>query len=402
MESDSCGPSSSLQRLAKHSQRDNSLQQDVARNRSSPHASSFRSQPFIDQRLSEDFNQFSRSNDFMAPAPGLPAISHGRGDFQAQGRDSSQGWVQRFSLMNIAHTPPQKSVDNRWQDQFIQQNSTNITTLAVQNPQNLQGFGVQQSYVRPSMGMFQLSLHGTQQSNVVTEHRELHDMKQDDDMFDEKFLEIERELLEQESTLARQADPEEGYEIDQSQIDKDAFAKTAGQVQESLLKTRNSEINEKLKNSNFLKLMNSISSRSIELSSDGSKLVNASTGEEVKNEDFESLKAPEMNTQSYEHAQSGSYHDPRHEEHERLVSHLPDPLAHLKDGDLSDVSSPLQAARIISGDQVKTSDWMEGDDFADIPNSRMDARHYPNIRRDIMSEGWREVYDDYRNDDDIH
>lgn len=54
MDAANCGPSNALQNLSKHTQRDNTLQNEIIRNQPQQ-GNGFRNQPIVDQRLNQDF-----------------------------------------------------------------------------------------------------------------------------------------------------------------------------------------------------------------------------------------------------------------------------------------------------------------------------------------------------------
>ena len=66
MDSASCGPSTALQNLNKHAQRDNSLQHQRHQHPQQQGASihQFRQGQQVDSRLNADFKQFNSGNDF--------------------------------------------------------------------------------------------------------------------------------------------------------------------------------------------------------------------------------------------------------------------------------------------------------------------------------------------------
>lgn len=240
-------------------------------------------------------------------------------------------------------------------------------------------------------------------SPLMTEHQEVHREEHEKAAFDEQFERLEQELAEAE-------------QVSDNIHDREEFARTAGRVKESMLVSspeRSEETTEKFQQLNFLKLMSSIHNRSVEISADGEKLVDRE-GQDVR--DGGHLDSANDVLQS-----QPSYHDPVHDAAHDIrlgdgplhimdlpqstkraevsdnappTNHLPDPLAHIKDGALPEFLDPLQAAKIVSGNQVKTRDWMPTDD------DWLDMSVQP--PRSIVSQEWQEMYDDYRHDDDHH
>ena len=90
----------------------------------------------------------------------------------------------------------------------------------------------------------------------------------------------------------------------------------------------------------------------------------------------------------------------RESESSSVRAHLPDPLAHVRDGALALDLTPLQAARIISGGQVRPADWTEDESWtAETPRQQQTPRPQ---RAPLLDHAAQEAYDDYRNDDDFH
>lgn len=403
MDAASCGPSNALQNLSKHSQRDNTLQNEIIRNQPQQ-GNSFRNQPMVDQSLNQDFQQFSNGQTFnqfqLAPVHHQLNQQHNQrshhhapqNQFQPQ-----QGWVLDFSNMNINQKPvhQQGSAQSDWHQQFMNQRHP---------AQQVQSQGAYQAQ-RPMSGFnmnmrtnLSNSLYQTSTQNVG-EHKEIHKLEEENQIFDDHFDQLERELQQEQAT---------DIQVDGDEYDKEQFAKTAKQVHDSMLSGGDSETNSKFQNSDFLKLMSSISDRSVEISSEGDKLVQKQSGEDVRGlEDSRHSASPapqQIHTQQpMGHPQVPHPHAPVNEPQ---ASHLPDPLAHIKDGALSDISSPLQAAKVVSGNQVKTNDWMDEDDWLDMtedtPFPVRGGPQRPRVpaRRNIMTREAQEVYDDYRNDDD--
>lgn len=397
----SCGPSSALSQLSKHTQRDQSLQHEFNNSQSNFQRNTFRSHGGIDANLNQEFQQFSSGGNTFDPhfaARNHQQLHQPRG--QPVFGQPNQGWVQDFNRLSVSDRPAQK-LD--WHQQFMQQNVQNQVGAQVnmqQNAQNMQSIqgGQQMQYNMTNMGMGYRSMNymqNQQQSSQQNQHQHQHqDLQHAELNLDDQFDQLEREMQEQEQEQTHTLDIED-------ETDKEKFADAARQVEQSMMSEKNlssEETSSKFQNSDFLKLMSLISSRQVELSKEGDKLVEKNSGEDIRAHLSDPLK--------HEKEAQPDYHRPVHTDnfaanHEpqitnesaSIASHLPDPLAHIKEGALPDNLTPLQAARIVSGGQVNGSDWTE-DESWDTP--------LPPRRSGIMSQEWQEVYDDYRNDDDLH
>ena len=226
---------------------------------------------------------------------------------------------------------------------------------------------------------------------------------------------------------------------------KEEFARIARKAETSMktIDSHDSEMNEKFQNSQFLKLMSSIGNRQVEL--EGDKLVTSDSKEDIRekgipetitatnptittaprdtqegqftlqgpsNPDFaremyDQIPRPKPANTAFPHPSSGdSEHEQQQEPNDPHQNTLPDPLAHIQDGQLSDINDPLTAARIISGGQVQMSDWVEDyDTISDTPSKlETDSNNNPNVRPfrkgQIVDHRWDEMYRDYRHDDD--
>lgn len=220
----------------------------------------------------------------------------------------------------------------------------------------------------------------------------------DDAKFDSHFDRLEKELVDSDLPMEQVDEADE--------LEKERFAKAARQVKESMVSQKivaSEETTSKFQQSDFLKLMSLISNRQVEISKEGDKLVEKSSGEDIRYLLSDPLK--------HEKEAQPDYHQPLHlegfgaapmprqefpqvtNESQNVTSFLPDPLAHIKDGSLPSDLTPLQAARIISGDQVKGQNWEEDESW---------LTREPPKRMGIMPQDWQDVYDDYRNDDDFH
>lgn len=246
-------------------------------------------------------------------------------------------------------------------------------------------YGMQQQFLQ-----FQQQQHQPQ-----VQEKEMATMEVDPEAFAHQFDQLERELAHEET------------EAFDNEYEKEQFADAARQVQKSMITEKNlksEETTSKFEQSNFLKLMALISDRKVEISREGDKLVEKSSGEDIRKHLSDPLRH-----------EKPDYHDPVHEtthfdpqptlhqpqrtnESANVMSHLPDPLAHIKNGALDENLSPLQAARIISGGQVTGNDWMEDEAWLAPIQPAQPRGRAPGI----LDKHWQEVYDDYRNDDDFH
>lgn len=448
----SCGPSSALLQLNKHSQRDNSLQHEQAARRGGPPGiqSQFRG-PRFDMNLNREFEQFSggentarfdgNSHQFRAPAQ----------------RPEGPGWVQDFSKMSLDQRPEwanqfraghsrqnqnqhpahfqaanQNQQQNHFQGQFVP-NQLHLSNQNISN-QNLSN----QYMPQP----FRLNMRtdlSTPLQSQMSEHQELHRTDHEQAAFDSEFEKFEQEMARSEAEAKQMDANQDQTHPELSNADREEFARTAGRVKETMLvdnPQRSEATAQKFQQSNFLKLMSSIHDREVELSEAGDKLVDQS-GQDIRDSSVTPDENVQQETMDDERSSSGqthragpspgpNYHEPTHtligpqpaalgplflsDPPNQLLeapprpdtegasqttqqSRLPDPLAHIADGALPEFLDPLQAAKIVSGNQVKTSDWMQDDDWLDMTVPQ---------QRSIVSEEWQEMYDDYRNDDDGH
>jgi len=395
----SCGPSNALQNLSKHSQRDNSLQHEFSRG-AVPQAAQFKQSQAIDRNLNQDFQSFN-SNDFansfmnqFNPQQFKAQVNqlsvqqnHLRDQFLQQnqnlqfqqqnvqsGQQHNQAWINDFSSMSLNQTQNVPHQMNHG-PQFSQYNQFYQPGMALRN-------------ATPMMP----------QAQHMTEHKEIHKFEQS---IDDQFALIEQELNAQE---------EQG-DVEKSGHDHDQFAKTAREIETTMKKaaSENNELGEKFQNSDFLKLMQSISTRNVEL--EGDKLVDSKTKQDIRekpqdSEPVQPIVSPTINEPlpTYHHPPFDSAQPPMppqpQEQQPEHENKLADPLAHVADGALSDINDPLMMAQIISGGQVKRKDWLNADtDWLDSPRA---TKPQPRVRRSILTEHDQQVFDDYRHDDDFH
>lgn len=401
----SCGPSSALSQLSKHTQRDNSLQHEAARqgHGHGPQAA-FRNQPGLDASLNRDFQQFSQGggldHDIMnGQAHNFPRQQFGGGipnQFRHHDQpNEQQQWAQDFNRLSLGNNTQMRPEQGRqaqtanWSQQFLQHKQQNAPT---------QSFRPESSYSmqQPMFNQVNLQMMQGQQmmQQMNREQNQMNDVDQiDSKAFDAHFDQISKEMDEMEQVETTKEDP-----------DKEAFAKAARQVENHMTSTTplvSAETSSKFQQSNFLKLMSMISNREVEVSKEGDTLVVAS-GEDFREYLSDPLKheRSEINgAEATEAMKSGTVPQESQggtitNESAHIRSHLPDPLAHIKDGELLGDLSSLQAARVISGGQVEKENWMEDQSW--------DFDMRPRTKNSLLNRYEQEVYDDYRNDDDFH
>lgn len=413
----SCGPSSAISQLSKHTQRDTSLQHGlVNRHESQQNRPGFRNQPGFDAQLNQEFQNFSgRSSGgpvFQDQFANAGPINHHQ---HRQHQNQQNRWIQDFNGLSLENRPAQASQSGQaqnaksdWHRQFM--NLMNQQPQLQQNRTNYQMGQMGQTGYMGQMGQYRYQ--GMQNMQPQNEKAQVEaDMLGDSEALDSHFDQLEKELAMEE-----QVDSEEALI---SEIDKEQFIKAARDVQKSMRNEngqKSEETSLKFEQLNFLKLMNSISDRKVELSKEGDKLVEAESGEDIRQHLSDPLKYekdPNYHQQPHEPQAEpltipprASVHvpitnEPRVTKESELVrNHLPDPLAHIKDGQLPDNLSPLQAAKIISGGQVSGGTWMEDELWLGGPGMTQSGNS--SSGNSIMEPHWQEVYDDYRHDDDFH
>lgn len=408
----SCGPSSALNQFNKHSQRDTSLQNEAAA-RAQHEAQQFRNLNAVDARLNQEFQQFASQNMDSRFQPQHHQIRHTN---PQMGQKVQPGWVQDFGAMRLENSAQMQNPQQHrqssghqsdWHLQFMKQGQTQ-SPQSVQSNQQL-GQNGSYNYQSGYSGMNSYAMRGSYQPSTQM-NASLQNQSQNLDMavdFDSEFDRIERELQNQnvpaEATVA----------VGDEDVEKQQFADVARQVKESMLsrKAISEETSTKIENSEFLKLMTSISERKVELNSEKDKLVERELGSDIREHLSDPLRH-ERSTPDYHEPEFGAggaamatsahvtgLHVPDHvTQHEPESSlallrlHLPDPLAHIRDGALLGDLTPLQAARIVSGGQVESDKWMEDEAWTPRFNTRRGGPQ-------LMDPATQEVYDDYRNDD---
>lgn len=439
MDSASCGPSTALQNLNKHAQRDNSLQHQRHQHPQQQGASihQFRQGQQVDSRLNADFKQFNNGNDFANSFMNQMNIKPSMQQHQHQQHQHQQpAWVNDFSNLSIQqqhqHLNQQQNqgAKSDWHQQFMQQQQPNT----LQHQSNFQ-----QMTPNYAMGSYQMRNTATTMTPMFhnqTEHQQQHKLEEEQRALEKQFDMIEKQLQNESVTTEENTNQDEA---------KEEFARIARKAETSMktIDSHDSEMNEKFQNSQFLKLMSSIGNRQVEL--EGDKLVTSDSKEDIRekgipetitatnptittaprdtqegqftlqgpsNPDFvremyDQIPRPKPANTAFPHPLSGdSEHEQQQEPNDPHQNTLPDPLAHIQDGQLSDINDPLTAARIISGGQVQMSDWVEDyDTISDTPSKpETDSNNNPNVRPfrkgQIVDHHWDEMYRDYRHDDD--
>lgn len=439
MDSASCGPSTALQNLNKHAQRDNSLQHQRHQHPQQQGASihQFRQGQQVDSRLNADFKQFNSGNDFANSFMNQMNIKPSMQQHQHQQHQHQQpAWVNDFSNLSIQqqhqHLNQQQNqgAKSDWHQQFMQQQQPNT----LQHQSNFQ-----QMTPNYAMGSYQMRNTATTMTPMFhnqTEHQQQHKLEEEQRALEKQFDMIEKQLQNESVTTEENTNQDEA---------KEEFARIARKAETSMktIDSHDSEMNEKFQNSQFLKLMSSIGNRQVEL--EGDKLVTSDSKEDIRekgipetitatnptittaprdtqegqftlqgpsNPDFvremyDQIPRPKPANTAFPHPSSGdSEHEQQQEPNDPHQNTLPDPLAHIQDGQLSDINDPLTAARIISGGQVQMSDWVEDyDTISDTPSKpETDSNNNPNVRPfrkgQIVDHHWDEMYRDYRHDDD--
>ena len=442
MDAASCGPSNAIQNLNKHTQRDTSLQhQRLQQTTGASSVQQFRQgKQHVDPRLNNEFQQFNSGSDFassfmnqMHMKPNVQShqqVHHQQQQQQQQQQPQFQqsgAWVNDFSNLSIQQKP---QVQTDWHQQFMQQNQN-----VAHQSQVLQS-NFQQMAPNYAMGNnYQI------RNNVVSmaplyqnqsEHQQSHKLEEEQRRFENEFDLIEKHLAAEQQQQGEEASMEANID----DIAKEKFAETARKVEDTI-KSKNyddSEMQKKFENSQFLKLMSSIGNRKVEL--EGDKLVTSDSKEDIREKGIPetgsqtSFAAHQEQKQQQATLNNPDYHQPMFdntpeqsrgnflrpdviapgdnvqetapEQDNQQENRLPDPLAHIKDGQLSDINDPLTAAKVISGGQVQTKDWMEDYDTDGEIRRKNGPHERPFRKGQIVDHHWDEMYHDYRHDDDYY
>lgn len=422
-----CGPSNAVQNLAKHSQRDTSLQNQF-RGQPQQQGRSFRQGPQVDARLNLEFAEFSgvpsamHQPQFQQMPMAQGPMAHGPRAQAPIAQTGNQGWVQDFGNLKLLSQSQQGQA--QWASQF-----QNLGMHQAQSqPQQMAQHPMQAGQMRfqPMMGVLSMGQMTRPQFLQQLEHQQVHKEEQNQQQFDDKFAEIERELAGEQQHVA-----------DDRDLEKDEFAKIAAQISlnvgAQVADSTDSLMQEKFAALGFMGLMQQVADKQVEL--EGDKLVDLATREEVK--------AGETTSEAPARVQlplEPNYHQPMaddwaipnpvrgqmrpmqlpeteaappqpQEARPDQENKLPDPLAHIADGALGDITDPLMMAQVISGGQVLRKAWMDADDDWMDATGPFQPRPYRGPLsggppsggpRSIMNPHEQEVFDDYRHDDDYH
>lgn len=387
-----CGPSNALTKLQNHTAKDSSLQRELNRGFIEG-PGQFRAAN-VNTQLNQDFREFShgaRPDISKANVPlhayvESPSLSL-RENIASAGASQAHGapekWVDDFAQLNIQR----RDIDQRhawghsqrgdWQKQFMLQQLQQLQQGAMQNQQQRQN-QFQDQYRGQYFGQNQIG----RLSNGMLLRSGMADDIHENQIFDDQFNQLERELQEQNAEQQQ-----EQPEIINKDVDNQGFSDAARDVRDAMLSSSGST-GVKFRNSDFFHLMESVAEKRVQISQDGKGLEQRDSALPVSSASLQ-----------------------QHPNHPRdsLKQYLPDPLSHIKDGALGDFTSPLSAAKVVSGNQVSTNDWIMDDDWLDMTASPTPAAaHAPKTaaplergKANLMPPEWQEVYDDYRHDDDF-
>ncbi|CCG24501.1 hypothetical protein CORT_0F02770 [Candida orthopsilosis Co 90-125] len=409
MDAASCGPSSAIQNLNKHTQRDTSLQhQRLGDPPQQQGVHQFRQGQSVDQQLNQEFHRFN--NDGLGHDFAMSFMEQNRPQFQhqhhvPQPQQQQQGWVNDFSNMSIEQR--QQPQVNNWSRQFMQSGPPQQQHQQKHHQQQQQQ-QQQRQYQQPmthgqlpnySIGTFQNRLNmnavsAAPQFAQQTEHQQVHKLEADHaEILENEFDRLEKELAQE--TQTSEANLTESVDKAVEDHDRDLFAETARSVENSMnkLNTDDAAMAEKFKESNFLNLMHSIANKETvlennELKSQENVSTEATAPDVASNsrmadyiqpmyhpeEQMNQINSTEFNTDDFSNETIPNHPLPpqaipqkqkkrlQRKEPQETQNKLPDPLAHIGD-QLDGISDPLTAARIISGGQVKSRDWEDDDDW---------------------------------------
>ncbi|KAI5970030.1 hypothetical protein CANMA_000933 [Candida margitis] len=409
MDAASCGPSSAIQNLNKHTQRDTSLQHQRLSNQPQQQGvHQFRQGQAVDQQLNQEFHRFNSGgagHDFATSFidQNRPQFQHRVQNAPQPQQQQQQGWVNDFSGLSIEQSQ-QPQVQSNWSKQFIQGGPLQQQQQQYQHPTQQQPM-MRSQIPNYALGTFQnrLSMNAVNaapQFSQQSEHQQVHKLEAEhQEMLENEFDRIEKELDAQQDSQTSEANLAESADKTLQDHDRDLFAETARSVENSMnrLNTNDAAMAEKFKESNFLNLMHSIANKETVLGDNEFKSQeNVSTDAEATAENVASnsqssdyiqpmyrpeqqvnqINSLDMNSDEFSNETIPNYPFPpqaisqkqkrmqRREQQPPQETHnkLPDPLAHIGD-QLDGITDPLTAARIISGGQVKGRDWEDDDDW---------------------------------------
>ncbi|KAI5959212.1 hypothetical protein KGF57_002150 [Candida theae] len=286
MDTASCGPSSAIQNLNKHTQRDTSLQhQRLGNPPQQQGVHQFRQNQVVDQQLNQEFQRFNSGgpgHDFATSF-----MEQNRPQFQPQHRavqpqhqhqhqhqhpqqQQQQGWINDFSGLSIEQR--QQPQVNNWSKQFMQggpsQQQQKQYYQQQQQRQNQQPM-VHSQIPNYSLGTFQNRINmnavgAVPQFAAQTEHQQIHKLDAGhQEILENEFDRIEKELAQEPQTSEAEAILSESVDKALEDHDRDLFAETARSVENSMngLNTNDAAMAEKFQQSSFLNLMHSIANK---------------------------------------------------------------------------------------------------------------------------------------------
>lgn len=403
-----CGPTNAIQNLAKHSQRDNSLQNQF-RGQQQGQSRQFRQGLVSDARINQEFAEFAGSPLGVAPVvPGQVNVPMKQQNVQMNqlqmGQMGQQGWIQDFGNMKLE----QRSQAN-WSLQF--QQSPQFQQGQTQQVRQEQLQQMQPQYQRPMQMMGQQPMMNSPQ--FFNQPNQQPGIKEQDQQFTDKFDEIAKELEGQQ------------HQADDRDLEKDEFSRIAQKINATVNErtAENAELKLKFAQLGFMNLMQRVADREVELQ--GDNLVDSQTREKVYQEpgertatampDYhEPMHENRLGPQPLPNLTAGQSFINQHQQYEPRPEHqnkLPDPLAHIADGALEGITDPMMMAQIILGGQVQKlawmnadTDWLEDDDDQFTP--KVFTKHTGGRPiagpRSILTPLEQEIFDDYRHDDDYH
>lgn len=329
----SCGPSNALTNLNKFANQDNSLSNQFIG--SSHHQGNAEQQNVlsrnnfnsINENLQYDFNQFNQqhqqphqsfSNSGFIPQQQQQQQQH---QSQFQNQANSQ-WINDFQKMNINNIPQEEHIQQLrqanqqgWINEFQSMQQMDSSQhqqqqMQQQNQQHQQQYNSNAFQMRSNMMLNNSSMMYDQQQRTNLQQQQSN--IETDDMYD-MFEQVENELNELK-TLVKEEEKQKEEEMNKDESEKILFAQIAKNVFNTMNGTNknntiNSNTSQKFQNSNFLKLMQKIGERKIEINNEGNKFIDEN-GNDIRD-------------------------------------YLPDPLKDLKDSDLSYENGAYKNAEIV-------------------------------------------------------
>ncbi|ODV86112.1 hypothetical protein CANARDRAFT_6609 [[Candida] arabinofermentans NRRL YB-2248] len=332
----SCAANSALNKLHSHANLDRSLNHQLTANSNAQVSNSqqftnFQKFSTIDNDLQNQYQNFSSQQQQQQHFEPV--------NFEVSQQQQQKSWINDFQQLNIdsnhinQHQFVQQESHSNAQNQ--QMNSTSLKpewlsefSQTQQHQQMMETHDSFQSNVN-RLGLQGGNMHYQTSFNRPIQYQQPAQQSQQQEQpaelvdFDSAFNDLETELNQDEMEVSQVEEEQKPNMMDEE--DKVKFAKLAMSVFSTMNNTPASvtaETSSKFKNSNFLKLMNKISTRQIELNDNKDKFIDA------QGNDFRDL--------------------------------LPDPLAGLRDGELNGMSSFESANMIherLGGAEMRTSAW---------------------------------------------